>query len=348
VKNLRAVLLFLVIAANAGATAIEDIKVDVSQQPCEGFKAADRSFMVYATNLNPNQSIDANFKYDSVPARAHFVLFDSNLNPVTDRFPKFHMRRLAPRETVSIGCTSTFRASLKASAPVTVPLVVMKQNAAYVDDHAPEVPAQDARDFAAFSLMGGIDECAQGAKPPGLLFLVNLHPYARLSVSLSLLDDRGNRVSAIAANVPPLSAVRAGCSNGPLHPGPITDATLQVSAAVAPPQAPHPPDAASLALAPLSLGTIQQIQNVCAGSVPTGWIKINDAWNPTVCGNPSNITYNVWTIEQFTDQPVGAIIHACRGAVPTGWAVIGTGWNPTVCGHPSANQPNVVSIKRLN
>ncbi|HZE42396.1 MAG TPA: hypothetical protein VE058_01365 [Steroidobacteraceae bacterium] len=106
--------------------------------------------------------------------------------------------------------------------------------------------------------------------------------------------------------------------------------------------APTPP------LAPLSLETILQTQNVCAGLVPPGWIKINDAWNPTVCGSPARIAYNVWTIQRVDDQPMGAVIHGCRGAVPSGWAIVGTLWNPTVCGHPSTNQPNVMAIKRLN
>lgn len=35
--------------------------------------------------------------------------------------------------------------------------------------------------------------------------------------------------------------------------------------------------------------------SVCAGSpIPDGWIKVNDHWNPNMCGNPGNIVYNVW------------------------------------------------------
>jgi hypothetical protein len=198
-------------------------------------------------------------------------------------------------------------------------------------------------------LQDGIDECAQGAKPPGLFYLVNLHPYARLSVSMDLLNDRGNRVGVLTPNLAPLSATRAGCSNGSSKPGLITDATLELTAGApislpsSPPQAaPTPP------LAPLSLETILPTQNICAGSVPPGWIKINDAWNPTVCGNPARIAYNVWTIQRFSDQPMGAVIHACKGAVPPGWAIVGTLWNPTVCGHPATNQLNVMAIKQLN
>jgi hypothetical protein len=350
----------------AGAAAIDDIKVDISRDTCEGFAANDRGFVVYVTNLNPNQSIDANFKYDSSPAQQHFILFDAKLNPITDRFPKFHARRLAPREAAPIGCTATYRASLRPPGPLSVALVITKQTASYVEPNAPEAAPEDARNFAAFYLQDGINECAQGAKPPGLFYVMNLHPYARLSVSMNLLDDRGTHVGVQTPTLSPLSAVRAGCSNGFSKPGPVTDATLEVIAGTAtslPLAAPPPVANAPLpdqprdsipseppasALAPLPLETMLQIQNVCAGSLPPGWIKINDAWNPTVCGNPSRIAYNTWSIQRFTDQPMGAIIHACRGAVPTGWAMVGTLWNPTVCGHPGTNQPNVMAIKRLN
>jgi isopentenyldiphosphate isomerase len=82
--------------------------------------------------------------------------------------------------------------------------------------------------------------------------------------------------------------------------------------------------------------------------VPPGWIKVNDAWNPTVCGKPPTIIYNVWIIEQVSDQPLGAVVYACKGPLPSGWAIVATNWNPTVCGHPAANQSNVMVIKRLN
>ncbi len=198
--------------------------------------------------------------------------------------------------------------------------------------------------------------------PPGLFYLVNLHPYARLSASLNVLDEYGTRVSVLTPNLPPPSAVRVGCSNGFSKPGPLTGASLEVPAggeaslrAEAPSEANAPltehrevNPTESPPLAPLSMGAILRTQNVCAGSVPGGWIKINDAWNPTVCGNPTNITYNVWIIQQFIDQPLGAIIQACKGTVPSGWAIISTAWNPTVCGHPATVQSNVMAIKRLD
>lgn len=345
--------------AVTGAAALDDIKLEVSRELCEGAGANDKSLVVYATNLNSTQSIDANFKYDSNPGQQHFILFDADLNPMTDRFPKSHVRRLAPRESARIGCTYTYRAAPQPPGPLRLPIVITTQSAAYVDANAAETPAEDARSFAAFILQGGINECPAGAKPPGLLYLVNLHPYAWLSASMNLLNDHGARVGVLSPNLSPLSTARVACSNGVSRPGPITNATLEAPAGVAAsPSAPLPVAKAPLpqprepqpgeapTLAPLSLGAILRTQNVCAGSVPSGWIKINDAWNPTVCGSPATLSYNVWTLQQLSDQPVGAVIHACKGTVPSGWSLVGTAWNPTVCGHPATNQFNVMVIKR--
>jgi hypothetical protein len=358
----------LALSQPLAAAAIDDLKIDVSHDLCEaggagagtGAGAGAKRFIIYATNLNATQAIDANFKYDSVPAQQHFILFDAGLNPITDRFPKFHARRLAPRETAAVGCTATYRASPQAPGPLIVPLIVAKQSAAYAEPSAPEA-AEDARAFAAFYLQGGGSECAPGMKPPGLFYLLNLHPYARLNVSMNL-DDRGARVGAVTPNLAPLSAARVGCSNGVSKPGLIIGATLEVTAGAAatlpdaaPPRAePAPPEhnesqpAQTPALAPLVLGAISRTQNVCAGSMLPGWIKVNDAWNPTVCGKPATLSYNVWTIQELSDQPIDAVVHACKGAVPSGWVIVGTGWNPTICGHPATNQSNVMAIKRLN
>jgi hypothetical protein len=355
--------LAMILAAShtANAAAIDDIRVDVSRDVCEGAGANDKNFIVYATNLNSSQTIDADFKYDSNPAQQHFILFDANLNPITDRFPKFHIRRLGPHEVARIGCTYTYRASPQPPGPLSVAMVITKQSAAYVDANAAAAGPEEARSFGAFILQGGINECAAGAKPPGLFFLVNLHPYARLSASMNLFDDHGTRVGVLTPTLSPMSATRVACSNGFSRPGPITSASLEAPAGVAanlpaapPPEAKaplpehnEPPLTETRVLTALPLGAILHTQNVCAGSLPPGWIKINDAWNPTVCGNPATITYNVWTLQQLSDQSLGAIIHACSGAVPSGWAIVGAAWNPTVCGHPTINQTNVMAIKRL-
>jgi hypothetical protein len=345
----------------APATAVDDIKIEASQDHCPVDDATNENTVVYAANLNPRQTIEATFKYNSSPPQQHFILFDANLNPVTDRFPKSYARRINPKEKVAIGCTHTYRSAPRGSEPLSVPIVITQQAASYVD--SPDAsPPVDARAFAAFLLQGGHDECGAGSRPPGLLYLVNLHPFARLSVSLNLLDEHGTRVGAATHDLSAFGATRAGCSNSPSRPGPVTTAAIEVpeGAAVIVPAAPTPvpsspaperndPKANEAAmLVPLPLGAILRAQNVCAGSLPAGWIKINDAWNPTVCGNPAAITYNVWTIQQFADLPIGAVIYACKGLVPSGWAIVGTGWNPTVCGHPAANQPNVMAIRRLS
>lgn len=91
-----------------------------------------------------------------------------------------------------------------------------------------------------------------------------------------------------------------------------------------------------------------ETQNICAGQIIKGWILVNDSWNPTICGKPTSIVYNVWTIARYDNQPVGSIMQACSGPAPSGWAVIGTRWDPTACGHPSNIIDNVMTIKRLN
>lgn len=343
----------LTVSHAASAAALDDIKLEVSHDLCEEAGANDRNFIVFATNLNSSQAIDAQFKYDSSPGRQHFVLFDVSLNPMTDRFPKLHVRRLQPHETARIGCAFTYRAAPEAPGPLSVPLAITIQSAAYVDSAAAEAPAEDARSFAAFILQGGIKECAAGAKPPGLFYLVNLHPYAQLSASINLLDDHGNRIGALIPKLSPLSAARVACSNGSPKPGPIISAALLVSAGDAaalrpasPPQ--QAPSSEAPTPVPLILGAIMHTQNVCTGSVPAGWIKTNDAWNPTVCGNPARIVYNVWSVQQLSDQPVGAVIYACKGTIPAGWTIVGAAWNPTLCGHPGTNQLNVMAIRRLN
>ncbi len=98
----------------------------------------------------------------------------------------------------------------------------------------------------------------------------------------------------------------------------------------------------------LRLAEVADTESVCAGEVPSGWIKVNDAWNPTSCGNPTRVTYNVWTIAQYTEKPIGSVMVVCYGPAPSGWVIVGTVWNPTACGHPTTNQKNVMTIKRLS
>ena len=92
---------------------------------------------------------------------------------------------------------------------------------------------------------------------------------------------------------------------------------------------------------------ISPAQTVCANEVPHGWIRTNDQWNPTMCGKPTTITYNVWAIEQYRGRPVGSVMRVCSGVIPRGWVMTDAMWNPGMCGHPSAMTKNVMTIKRI-
>jgi len=98
----------------------------------------------------------------------------------------------------------------------------------------------------------------------------------------------------------------------------------------------------------LRLAEIAATETVCAAQVPSGWIKVDDAWNPTTCGNPTTKTYNVWIIREYAGEPIGAVMTVCNGRAPEGWVVVTTRWNPTACSHPITNQQNVMVIQRLN
>ena len=64
-----AVVMSLVAINGASAAAIDDIKIEESHDLCAGKDASDGNYVVYATNLNPTQTIDVTFKYDSSPSR---------------------------------------------------------------------------------------------------------------------------------------------------------------------------------------------------------------------------------------------------------------------------------------
>jgi hypothetical protein len=322
---------------------------------CSGFAAEDRSLIVHAANTNASRIIEVTFKYDSVPARQHFILFDANFNPNSDRFPKSLVRRLAPLETAAIGCSVTKRAAPGIHESQNVALQITKDSALYVNGSETEPRAPDARSYLAFYLQNDESGCATtGSKPPGLMYAVNLHPFERLSGSVDLLDDRGKKVDVQELDLPPMSSAKVGCSNGQRRPGGVGNVVLAISAGATPAQpAPvshdtSPPLPLAVTAPPaLPLMNVQPTQNVCAGSVPSGWIKVNDSWSPTVCGKPTSIIYNVWSVQALSAEPIGAVIHACSSSPPPGWVLVSQMWNPTVCGHPSAQQPNVMAIKRL-
>jgi hypothetical protein len=98
------------------------------------------------------------------------------------------------------------------------------------------------------------------------------------------------------------------------------------------------------------LGITRTVMDVCSGSpVPSGWIKVNDYWSATSCGNPSSIVYNVSTIERYNNKSVGAVMNVCAGApTPSGWVIVDTYWSPTSCGHPSSIVRNMKQIRRVS
>lgn len=95
------------------------------------------------------------------------------------------------------------------------------------------------------------------------------------------------------------------------------------------------------------MGEVLETQTVCAGQIPFGWIRVNDSWNPSVCGKPTAITYNVWTIVRYDNKPAGSVMQVCSGPVMPGWTVVSTSWNPTACGRPTSMTDNIMTIRRI-
>lgn len=82
--------------------------------------------------------------------------------------------------------------------------------------------------------------------------------------------------------------------------------------------------------------------------LPRGWLKVDDRWSPTQCGDPPTIVYNVWVVERHTNKPVGAEMEVCSDApTPAGWVEVSARWNPAACGHPAGIVDNVKRIKRV-
>jgi hypothetical protein len=102
-------------------------------------------------------------------------------------------------------------------------------------------------------------------------------------------------------------------------------------------------------ISPPPLGVERRVMQICANSpVPSGWIKIDDDWSPTSCGNPTSITYNLWTIEAYMDKSANAVMEVCSGApTPAGWVEEDRFWSPTRCGHPQSITRNIKRIRRV-
>lgn len=96
-----------------------------------------------------------------------------------------------------------------------------------------------------------------------------------------------------------------------------------------------------------TLAQAPQITTICAGSqVPAGWVHVNDYWDPTTCGRPFQIVYNVWVIQNLQGMPRGSRVVACyTQPPPTGWGIQDHYWNPLTCGHPVAIVDNEMIIQ---
>lgn len=90
-------------------------------------------------------------------------------------------------------------------------------------------------------------------------------------------------------------------------------------------------------------------KEICYNSpIPSGWIKVNDIWDPTRCGNFTSISYNVYIISRYDIRPVNSQMEVCWDApTPAGWANTGVRWDPTRCGSPKTESSNIKTITRI-
>ncbi len=99
---------------------------------------------------------------------------------------------------------------------------------------------------------------------------------------------------------------------------------------------------------PLPLGLKIQTLKVCAGELPSGWIKVDEEWNPAMCGNPGVAILNVWTLERYETRIVGSEMQACVGPVPNGWTLVSTYRDTVRCGSIDPAYQNVMTIRRVH
>ena len=128
------------------------------------------------------------------------------------------------------------------------------------------------------------------------------------------------RIAIVLTTLSVLVAV--GCGDGP-GPGPPTTPT--------PPTAP------------------ETVTACCSSGPQQGYVKTGDEWNPTSCGNPSTITYNVCTYTRYDNKQIGARMDICADQiVPKGWVIKNSQWDPTKCGHPSTISYNINTIEKIS
>jgi hypothetical protein len=84
-------------------------------------------------------------------------------------------------------------------------------------------------------------------------------------------------------------------------------------------------------------------------AIPAGYIVVNDHWDPTRCGRPTSVVYNVVEIVRYKDMSIGSHLAVCAYApTPPGWVKYDGRWDPTACSHPISIIDNIQYIKRIS
>jgi hypothetical protein len=103
------------------------------------------------------------------------------------------------------------------------------------------------------------------------------------------------------------------------------------------------------AFEPPAMNTPWPTQLVCINQAQSGWVVIDDRWDPIMCGGPSAQTSNVWVVMDTNNIPTtypGVIEICANSPIPAGWRFVGDRWSPTRCGRPSLIEKNIKQLKR--
>jgi hypothetical protein len=97
------------------------------------------------------------------------------------------------------------------------------------------------------------------------------------------------------------------------------------------------------------LEPVASSMDICRSSpMPSGWIRVGGRWDPTQCGNPIDITENVWRVTRYNNKTVGSRMEVCwRQTIPPGWVIVSQRWDPTNCDRPVDIVHNKIRIRRV-
>jgi hypothetical protein len=182
-----------VVPCHVRAAAVNPVQLTISKTRCEGSIPDDMSMLIYATN-HGSEPLIVDLQYDSKPGGQIFALLDSTLAPLQDHFPKTEQRLLAPGEKVAVGCTVNYRADPNGGSYNPIDVVVSVKETRHVDAAVSpnSVPEEQPQQFAAFILQSDVPACVSGARPAGLLYVVNLHPFKSLNGTIMHAGGKSN------------------------------------------------------------------------------------------------------------------------------------------------------------